>query len=153
MNMSIYSINKSFLNSLIKTRFPRDNNPRYIRKALPKDGFTLLEVLVALAILGAGLTVLLGAVNRNLIMASESKNLSVASLLAQTRLAEIELEGYPEVRSEQGEFEEAPGFKWFLVVSPFQIPNLNTEIRVVNLRITWNDGRNDFEVSLALSDY
>ncbi|MBI4228703.1 MAG: prepilin-type N-terminal cleavage/methylation domain-containing protein [Deltaproteobacteria bacterium] len=123
------------------------------KTAISNRGFTLLEVLVAVAILGAGLAVLLGAVNRNLIMASQSKNLSIAGLLAQRRLAEIELEGYPEIREEQGQFEEAPEFRWFLSVRPFEISNLDTKIRIIILRITWDDGKKDFQVSMALSDY
>jgi general secretion pathway protein I len=153
MNMWIYLINRSFLNYLLKCRVPRDDDSAKIKKAISNNGFTLLEVLVAVAILGAGLVVLLGAVNRNLIMASQSKNLSIAGLLAQRKLAEIELEGYPEIRQEQGQFEEVPEFKWFLSVTPFEIPNLDTEIRIVILRITWDDGKKDFQVSMALSDY
>lgn len=149
----MYSINRSFLNYLLKCRVPRDDDSARIKHTKSNNGFTLLEVLVAVAILGAGLTVLLGAVNRNLIMASQSKNLSIAGLLAQRKLAEVELEGYPEIRQEQGQFEEAPEFKWFLTVVPYNIANLDTEIRIVILRITWDDGKKDFQVSMAFSDY
>lgn len=146
-------INKSFLNYLLRCRVRKEGDSARIKRAKSNNGFTLLEVLVAVAILGAGLTVLLGAVNRNLIMASQSKNLSIAGLLAQRKMAEIELEGYPEIRQEQGQFEEAPEFNWFLSVVPYQIPHLDTEIRIVILRITWDEGKKDFQVSLALSDY
>jgi general secretion pathway protein I len=153
MNMWIYLINRSFLNYLLKGKVPRAYDSAKVKKVISNNGFTLLEVLVAVAILGAGLTVLLGAVNRNLIMVSQSKNLSLAGLLAQRKLAEIELEGYPEIRQEQGQFEEAPEFNWLLSVTPFEIASLNTEIRIVILRITWDDGKRDFQVSMALSDY
>jgi general secretion pathway protein I len=116
-------------------------------------GFTLLEVLVAVAILGIALAVLLGSVNKNLILASQSKSLTIAGILAQKKLTEIELEGFPEVREEQGEFEEAPGFIWFLSVRPFDIRELGTAIRVVSLLITWDEGKEDFEVTLAVSDF
>jgi type II secretion system protein I len=146
-------MNRSFLNYLASGRVPKDDDPARIKKAKSDNGFTLLEVLVAVAILGAGLTVLLGAVNRNLIMASQSKNLSIAGLLAQRKMAEVELEGYPEIKQEQGQFEEAPEFNWYLTIVPYQIANLDTEIRIVILRITWDDGKKDFQVSMALSDY
>jgi general secretion pathway protein I len=119
----------------------------------PQTGFTLLEVLVAVAILGSALAVLLGAVNKNLILASQSKNLAVAGMLAQKKITEVELEGFPEIREEEGEFEEAPGFKWFLSVRPLDIPELGIQIRVVRLLITWNEGEKDFEVTLAMSDF
>jgi prepilin-type N-terminal cleavage/methylation domain-containing protein len=149
----MYSINKPLLNGLLKRSVGRDDESARIGSGKSNNGFSLLEVLVAVAILGAGLTVLLGAVNRNLIMASQSKNLSIAGLLAQRKMAEVELEGYPEIRQDQGQFEDAPEFNWFLSVVPYQLPGLDTEIRIVMLRITWDDGKKDFEVSMALSDY
>ena len=146
-------MNRSYLNNLASCVVPRDDDLARIKRRESGKGFTLLEVLVAVAILGAGLTVLLGAVNRNLIMASQSKNLSIAGLLAQRKMAEIELEGYPDIKQEQGQFEDAPEFNWYLTVLPYQIANLDTEIRIVILRITWDDGKKDFQVSMALSDY
>ena len=116
------------------------------------SGFTLLEVLVAVAILGAALAVLLGAVNKDLILASQSKNLVIASALAQRKLSEIELKGFPEEVEEEGEFTEAPGFKWYSSVTHLGLPGLDTEIRVVRLLITWDDGKKDFEVTLAMSN-
>lgn len=151
--MWISSTIRPSLNHLVNGAVPREDDSGRIRQRKSDSGFTLLEVLVAVAILGAGLTVLLGAVNRNLIMASQSKNLSIAGLLAQRKMAEVELEGYPDIRQEQGQFEDAPEFNWFLNVAPYQIANLDTEIRIVILRITWDDGKKDFQVSMALSDY
>jgi len=117
------------------------------------EGFTLIEVLVAVIILGTALAVLLGSVNKNLILASQSKSQTIAGILAQQKLSEIELEGFPQVREEQGVFEEAPGFNWFLSVKPFDIRELGTPIRVVRLLITWDGGEKDFEVTLAVSDF
>ena len=151
--MSTYSVNRLFLHDLLKCDVRRDDDSARVKHGKSNKGFTLLEVLVAVAILGGGLTVLLGAVNRNLIMASQSKNLSIAGLLAQRKLAEVELEGYPDIRQEQGQFEDAPEFNWFLSVVPYQLPNLDTEIRIVTVQVTWDDGKKDFQVSMALSDY
>jgi general secretion pathway protein I len=116
------------------------------------SGFLLLEVLVAVAILGSALAVLLGSVNRNLILTSRSKDLVIAETLAQRKLAEIELEGFPDQRQEQGDFMEAPGFKWFLSIVPASVPGLNTEIRTVRLLITWDEGRKEFEITLAMAN-
>jgi len=131
---------------------------RFLEAAMPDlhsqmVGFTLLEVLVAVVILGTALAVLLGSVNKNLILASQSKSLTIAGILAQKKLTEIELEGFPEIREEQGEFEEAPGFNWVLSIRPFDVREVGTTIRVVNLLITWDEGKEDFEVTMALSDF
>ena len=126
-------------------------NPRFL---IPNShtGFTLLEVLIAVAILGSALAVILGAVNRSLVIASESKNLAIAEALVQTKMSEIELEGFPKPREERGEFAGAPGFKWALSVKPLNVPGLDTEIMVVNLIISWDEGKRDFEVTLAMSN-
>lgn len=117
-----------------------------------KSGFTLLEVIIAVAIIGSTLAILLGAVNKNLVLASQSKNLSLASFLAQKKMGEIEIEGYPEIGSEEGTFEEAPDFRWYLSVQPYNIEQLGAEIRIVILTITWNEGNNEFTVATAVSD-
>lgn len=118
-----------------------------------KSGFTLLEVLVAVVILGSTLAVLLGTVNRNLVLASDSKNLSIARMLAQNKMSEVELAGYPSDTNEEGEYEDFPGFKWYLSVVPLNISSLETDIKIVKLLVTWNNDQQDFEITLAMSDY
>ena len=118
-----------------------------------EHGFTLLEVIVAVAIMGASLAILLGAVNRNLVLASQSKNQSIAYTLAQQKLAEIEMQGYPEVGQEQGVFEEYPGFNWYVNVLPYDIEQLGTEIRIVMVDIAWDEGNQVFKVATAISNY
>jgi len=64
-----------------------------------KRGFTLLEVLMAIAILGLGLSVLLGAQTGLFASANRSERISIATGLARCKMSEIELEllqkGYP----------------------------------------------------------
>ena len=115
-------------------------------------GFTLLEVLVAVAIIGTALVMLLGSVNGNLVIASKVRDVQIASNLAQKILTEIDLEGYPEVRDESGEFEEAPGFEWYLTVLPYDITQIDTELRIVRVLITWDEGNEDFEIWTAISE-
>lgn len=62
-------------------------------------GFTLLEVLMAVAILGLGLSVLLGAQTGLFASATRTEHISLATGLARCRMSEIELEmlqkGFP----------------------------------------------------------
>jgi general secretion pathway protein I len=55
-------------------------------------GFTLLEVMMAIAILGLGLSVLLGAQTGLFASATRAEHISVATGLARCRMSEIELE-------------------------------------------------------------
>ena len=118
-----------------------------------QKGFTLVEVIIAVAIMGAALAILLGSVNRNLMQASLSKNQSIAQTLAQQKMSEIELDGYPQVGEEQGPFEEFPGFYWFVRVLPYDIEQLGTEIRIVIVDVTWDEGKKVYQVTTAIANY
>lgn len=122
-------------------------------KSKTDKGFTLLEVIIAVAIMGASMAILLGSVNRNLVIASKSKNQSIAYSLAQQKIGEIELQGYPQVGVDQGTFEEFPGFNWYVNVLPYDIEQLGTEIRIVMVDIAWDEGNQVFKVATAISNY
>lgn len=117
-----------------------------------EKGFTLLEVVISVAIIGVALMILLSAVNRNLDIAAKSRDAQIAALLAQQMLTDIELEGFPDVREEEGEFADYPGFSWFLSVLPYNLSLVETNIRIVRVLIVWNDGDDEFEVSTAMSN-
>lgn len=121
-------------------------------KACKKKGFTLLEVVISVAIVGVSLMMLLSAVNRNIDIAGKSRDAQIAALLAQQMLTNIELEGFPQVREEEGEFQDNPGFNWFLSVLPYNLSLIETNIRIVRVLIVWNDGNDEFEVSTAISN-
>ena len=84
---------------------------------------------------------------------ARTKFQSIAYTLAQQKLAEIEMQGYPEVGQEQGVFEEYPGFNWYVNVLPYDIEQLGTEIRIVMVDIAWDEGNQVFKVATAISNY
>ena len=122
------------------------------KACIKEKGFTLLEVVIAVAIIGVALMMLLSAVNRNLDVAGKSRDAQIAALLAQQMLSEIEMEGFPNIREEEGKFEDYPGFEWFLTVLPYNLSMVETNIRIVNVLIVWNEGNDEFEVSTAISN-
>jgi type II secretion system protein I len=74
-------------------------------------GFTLLEVVIALAILAVSLVMLLSVNAHSLSSAGRARDLSVASLLARSKLIDLELllndEGFPTGELvEEGDFAE-----------------------------------------------
>lgn len=59
----------------------------------PREGFSLLEIILALAILGGSLAILSRIVDRGASAAREARDLSIARILCQTKLTEILLDG------------------------------------------------------------
>ncbi len=100
-------------------------------------GFSLLEVMVALAVLAIGFTALLGLHARNLEIAATERDHGDALLLARSLLAETELAGVAVPGEESGDFETThpgryPGWLWQRSVAPTPIPGaLVVSVRVV----------------------
>lgn len=79
-----------------------------------QNGFTLLEVMVAIAILALFLVPLLGGVISGLSSIERSRNYQTARQLALTKLEEIMMQRIPEMEIEEsGDFSpEYPDYKW-----------------------------------------
>ncbi len=68
--------------------------------------FTLLEVMVAVAIIALSFTALLSAQSQSLSIATISRFESAAALLARQKLAELELDDFDSLGSSSGDFED-----------------------------------------------
>jgi general secretion pathway protein I len=102
-----------------------------------ESGFTLLEVMVALAVIATAFTALLSLHVRNLETIARENAFSRSLLLAETLAAEAELEGYPDLGTSRGDFAtklsgEAAGFTWERNVREWMLPGTREiTIRVV----------------------
>ena len=88
-----------------------------------RRGFTLIEVLIALAVTGIGLAVLLHLQLASITASEYAERMSRATLLAQAKLAEVLATGQPAVGREEGRVEdEGSGtvFWWRTTVSPVE---------------------------------
>ena len=111
-------------------------------------GFTLLEVMIALAILSLVAVAFLRAQASSVHLVDESVQISLATLLAKEKMAELESNGFPEPGRTSGDGgEDFPLFHWEQVVSSTE--NLNLRKAVV--RILWMEGTR--ERSLELMTY
>lgn len=76
-------------------------------------GFTLLEVMVALAVVAIALTAVLSSSGRTVRNAAELRDRTIAQWVAENRLAELRLEsGWPSTGRTRGQAEMA-GRDWF----------------------------------------
>lgn len=110
-------------------------------------GFTLLEVMVALAILAGTVLTVISAVNYHLSLVAEDREDTVALLLARSKVEELELaDPKGATQEKQGTFApERPDIAWKAVVSPTSAPIF----KKMTVTVAWGgDGR-----TLSLEDY
>ena len=115
-------------------------------------GFTLLEVMVAVAVLSFALVSILAVSGHNVNLASRAADLRAASALADDMASRIDARGLSSVSARSGKFEERPGFEWHLSVVPYNIPRLGTRMRIVRILITWDGGEESYEVSFVAAE-
>jgi general secretion pathway protein I len=113
-------------------------------------GFTLLEVLVAMAVLAVALVSLLGLYNRSLLLTIHAQRLSTATLLAEEMLTRTHIEGMGDMRATAGDFADLhPGqyseFRWYRIMRPTALEGL-WELRV---GVSWGE-REDETCELTL---
>ena len=97
----------------------------------------MLEVMIALAILALVGVAFLRAQAGSIRLVDESNQVSLATLLAREKMAELEGMGFPEVAKNSGTGGETyPALRWEQVVTATELPG----IRKALVRILWRDG-------------
>jgi general secretion pathway protein I len=104
-------------------------------------GFTLLEVIVAMAIIAIALTAMLSSQSQSLSLANEAKFFTTASFLAQNKMAEFETMKPEDLVSTSGDFgEDFSNYFWEMKVSDVTIPGVEESseyLKQLDLRISW----------------
>jgi general secretion pathway protein I len=115
------------------------------KREVRRAGFTLLEVMIAVAILAITLTVLFGSQSQSLSLAVEAKFNTRAMFLLGQKFAELE-GGFLELQNEEGDFgDEYPDFRWKVEINDADLPelesldNLELPLKQVALTIFWAD--------------
>lgn len=104
--------------------------------------FTLIEVMVAIAILGIAMLGLLGLHHQSLQSVIRAQQATRASMLAQAVMTEAELERFPDLGQSSGDFQasfpgEFPDFRWQRVV---EASGMFPDVRKVQVLIQYGPG-------------
>ena len=106
-------------------------------------GFTLLEVMIALAIMTGTLLTVLGAFNHHLSLVGRDREETVALLLARGKLEELEMLPVETLTAQEGTFApDRPDVTWKLSINPTAI----TGLRQLTLMVQWDDKRKSFSL-------
>ena len=118
-----------------------------------QSGFTLLEVMFAVAIIAITLTAVFGSQSQSLSLANEAKFITTAALLAQSKMAEIETFDPGDLVSGSGDFgEDFPGYHWDLYVSDITFAGaeeISEYLKQINLILSYRE-HDQYEYRLKL---
>jgi general secretion pathway protein I len=108
---------------------------------MTNKGFTLLEVMIAVALIAIALTTLLGSQSQSVSFANSAKFETMAALLAQSKMSEVNMQKAGTLTSDSGDFgEDYPGYTWEVNVSEIAIPGIDTisdYLKQIDLEVTW----------------
>jgi prepilin-type N-terminal cleavage/methylation domain-containing protein len=111
-----------------------------------RQGFTLLEVMVALGIMAIVLVSVYRLQSQTLNMSMESRFYTQAPLLARSALVRLEESKERQMASDQGDFgREFPGYQWKITVE--EVPTskalgaeLSRDMKQIDVLVTLNNG-------------
>lgn len=113
--------------------------PKASRPIPRQDGFTLLEVMVAVFVVAVAFTSLLTLHGRNIKMTIRDQNMTRATLLARELVSQVEFtvatQGLQGLSSSQGSPEAYPDLRYEIEVNTTDLE----EIRVVIVRVIWDE--------------
>lgn len=93
------------------------------QKHRKNQGFTLIEVIVSLAIIGVGIVAVLQLFSGGLRSIKVSDDYLRAAILAQNKMKELEIK-YSYFKSDEGGFEEDERYHWSLKVEDYDLTEL-----------------------------
>jgi len=116
--------------------------PGPIRHLARGAGFTLLEVMIALAVLGIAMLALLALDHQDLQSVIRARELTQAAMLAQNLMTQAELDRFPEAGQSSGTFDKQfPGqyanFRWERTVAD---SGLFPDLRKVTIVVHYGPG-------------
>jgi general secretion pathway protein I len=112
-------------------------------------GFTLLEVMIALAIVGIALVALLGLSNRSVGVNARLQRITQATLLAQEKMTEVEVirqQSPTQLTNEEGIFDKPyDAYRWRTVFEDTPLP----AVKQVTVTVLWGEENRNEMVELT----
>jgi general secretion pathway protein I len=111
-------------------------------------GFTLLEVMIALAIVGIALVALLALCNRSVEVNGRLQKITQATLLAQEKMTEVEVirqQNPTQLTNEEGVFDKPyDAFRWRTAFEDTPLP----AVKQVTVTVLWGEENRNEMVEL-----
>ncbi|MFQ5544256.1 MAG: type II secretion system protein [Nitrospiria bacterium] len=116
------------------------------RRNSGERGFTLLEIMVALALLSISLVILLGLRNRDVALSERARQITEATILARQRITAVSVAGFPDLGKSDGDFgEDFPRYRWAQEIKQ----TFFEEVRELILSVRWKEGKREEEIQFT----
>jgi prepilin-type N-terminal cleavage/methylation domain-containing protein len=121
-----------------------------MRCRFSNQGFTLLEIMVTVAIMAIVLVSIFDLHSQTISMNIDAKFYATAPFLAQQKLTELEMAQFEEPSNNAGDFDETyPGFAWQVNVEDIQTEVLTTAglgFKKIIIQIGFNDNERTYSL-------
>ena len=98
-----------------------------------ESGFTLMEVMIAMAILAIALVAVFQSQSQSISMSTDSRFMTTASLLAHSKMVEVEAASTLDNQTKDGDFgPDYPQYIWHLEVGDTMLP----QFKKINITVT-----------------
>jgi len=115
-----------------------------------EHGFTLLEVMVALAIMSIVLVSVYRMHSQSIAMNTTARFYTQAPLLAQYKLAELEAESDDDLSGDSGDFgDDFPGYSWQIAVNEVSseaLGEIADDLVRVDISVYFNENENSYNL-------
>ena len=135
------------------SRDPETSNKRPVardQKPETSSAFTLLEVMVAMAIMAIVLVSVYRMHSQTLTMNTTNRFYTQAPLLAQSKLAQLESGGSETIAGDSGDFgEEFPGYRWNVTVEEVTSEALGevaSDLKRIDLMVSYNNNEYTYNI-------
>lgn len=125
----------------------RNNKPfLWIQKQY--QGFTLLEIMVSISIIGIVFVAIYEMHFTTLAMTQTTQFSTTAPALAQQKMAQFEQSAFEDLTEMSGDFGETyPGYRWKIVIDSVEsqiLGNISTDMKKIDLTIFQSNDRGTF---------
>jgi type II secretion system protein I len=148
-NINHLSCNKNFKKSCKKTIYCTQFENQTVMRKL-KNGFALIEILIAITILSISLISIVSGVSGGIIAVSKNKNLTRAMIIAKNKLNEFEMNNMrgPDIKNE--EVKEYAGFTFSREVKRFEHELFGPlDAKRIEIIVRWQEKGNNKEYLIS----
>lgn len=146
----VFSINRIRRLSPDRWRLESRNPKQAASSQQPEHAFTLLEVMVALAIMSIVLVSVYRMHSQSISMNAMARFYTQAPLLAQYKMAELEADSANDLSSDSGDFgDDFPGYTWQVAVNEVSseaLGDISNDLVGIDVTVFYNENEHSYSI-------